>query len=177
MQDKEELLSKIQLLHLKIGHAFYRLAFNYINKGFKIEKREFDRERIKNIIRIQNLANSYSLADERYYLTDWQTWKKIIKYDWIDKKKYHRDYFDCDNFAFVFSANASFFYGLNSCGVAFGVINKEYAHCFNVIFALENEKVKTIIYEPIRDGFVEYDQGKPIKIGNWTYKINWLFMF
>ena len=29
----------------------------------------------------------------------------------------------------------------------------------------------------MKDGLVEFEKGKPIKIGTWTYKVNWIIMY
>jgi len=176
-KDKEELLSKIQLIHLKLGYLHYRLAHYHLNKCFKLKTKIYSKKEICDFLREQNLSKTFSLLDRKYWTIEWKDWRKIIKYDWIDKKKYIRERFDCDNFSFIFSANAGFFFGLNSCGVGFGTINNASGHLFNIILATDNGNLKAFIYEPIHDRWIKYQKFEKIIIGNWYYKVNWQMYF
>jgi len=56
------------------------------------------------------------LADVKYRLTDWETWRIIVEDDLTNIFKYLKDFRDCDNFADYFNASSSMIYGLNTSG-------------------------------------------------------------
>ena len=64
------------------------------------------------------------IFDNTFYVIDWDTWKLLIKYDWIKEMKYLKERRDCDNFSFAFASRMSELYGINSAGVAVGQLCK-----------------------------------------------------
>jgi len=114
------------------------------------------------------------LLDGKYKLVSLDTWKKIIRSDTLNlTKKWHRDVFDCDDFAIVFKAHVSEFYEINSVGVALGRIydvktNKYVGcHAYNLIVA-KNGSIELYVYEPQTDELVKAE--KRTKLGNCIYE-------
>jgi len=60
--------------------------------------------------------DGFELADQKYRLTDWETWKIIVEDDLTNLFKYLSDFVDCDNFADWFNALSAMIYGLNTSG-------------------------------------------------------------
>ena len=114
--------------------------------------------------------------DGKYKLVSLDTWRKIIQSDTLNlTKKWHRDVFDCDDFAIVFKAHVSEFYEINSVGIALGKIydaktNKFISyHAYNLIVA-KNGNIELYVYEPQTDELVKAE--KRTKLGNCIYEID-----
>jgi hypothetical protein len=92
------------------------------------------------------------LWDSKIKYVNIDTWKKIIRNDFTNRIKYFADYFDCDNYAVLFSSMINIFYGLNSAGVALGKVfdkngNLMGYHAYNILYADDN----VYCYEPQDD--------------------------
>jgi len=59
-------------------------------------------------------------------------WEGLVKRDTVDMRKYISDIYDCENFAFCFKMNLSWFHGLNSVGVLIGETKTGY-HAWNCL--------------------------------------------
>jgi len=112
--------------------------------------------------------------DGKYRLVNLDTWKRIIQSDTLNlTKMWHRDVFDCDDFAIVFKAHVSEFYEINSVGIALGKIydakTDEYIgyHAYNIIVA-KNGGIELYVYEPQTDELVKAE--KRAKLGNRIYE-------
>jgi len=118
-------------------------------------------------------------ADNKYFLTNWKTWESLIRYDFLDQKKYLADARDCDNFADAFSARMSIIYGLNSAGRAksIDIINPntkkhKFYHRANLIVAIgESGSLVAYAFEPQTDEFGLIKKELPTIFRNWQY--NW----
>ena len=139
----------------------------------KIEDFEESGVYIHGLIKYRLKCNVIPL-DGRYKLVSLDTWKKIIQSDTLNlTKKWHRDVFDCDDFAIVFKAHVSEFYEINSVGVALGRIydvktNKYVGcHAYNLIVA-KNGSIELYVYEPQTDELVKAE--KRTKLGNCIYE-------
>ena len=83
--------------------------------------------------------------DGHYWLTDQNNFLNIVAWDWVDKKQYIVDRYDCENYAFSFKAHIDRFFGLNQVGI---VLDYESGHGYNlVIFPSGN----VMLYEPQSD--------------------------
>ena len=161
---------------LQIGESLAR-------KALGVKPVQISRTRLAVWLERQGFrAGQFSLPDRKYYLADWETWKKIISWDWANKRKWVEDWHDCDNFAFYFASRMPWIFGLNSAGVAFGTVywaknNRAIGgHAFNVIFCLnEKNKLEMYVYEPMNDLFCKFEKGKKVVLGPWRYKINWIY--
>jgi len=145
--------------------------------AIKVETAKFSKVFIRNFLAGLGFENIY-LADSTYYLTNWETWKKIIKWDWVDKRKYLDDRYDCDNFAESFSSMAAATYGLNSAAKAKNTrIDKPNTdilwghHRHNLIIANEKEGLRAYLYEPMNDNYIEIKRNEPTVMGNWEYNL------
>ena len=85
--------------------------------------------------------------DSKYFLCDEKDMKAIIEWDWTDNKKYVKEKYDCDNFAFSFKAMVDKRFGLNNVGL---VIDYSAGHAYNVI-VYKDGTVK--VFEPQSDRF------------------------
>jgi hypothetical protein len=114
--------------------------------------------------------------DEKYAVTDWETWKKIIEFDWTNRKKYVADSYDCDNFSGSFCSRAAELFNLNSAGRFTCTVKtskgQTLPHRAVVIVARDEGKLKVFVFESQNDGWVEVKAGQPIKIGDWKYTAN-----
>ncbi|MCD6148176.1 lectin MOA-related protein [bacterium] len=139
----------------------------------KIEDFEESGVYIHGLIKYRLKCNVIPL-DGRYKLVSLDTWKKIIQSDTLNlTKKWHRDVFDCDDFAIVFKAHVSEFYEINSVGVALGRIydakTSKYIgyHAYNLIVA-KNGNIELYVYEPQTDELVKAE--KRARLGNCIYE-------
>lgn len=167
--NKQDLLQK---LNGTMGTLLIRLGIKRIQDAFKIEPAIIDGNILLDKIRSKSelTANQISRLDRKYYLTDWETWKKIIDLDWTDTKDYIKEKFDCDDFSRIFQARIIETYGLNSCMTAYGKIyNKETGAFINyhywIVILTSDDKL--MVYEPGNDKYTEYSN--ETIIGNWKY--------
>jgi len=122
----------------------------------KIKVKQIESGKLYQIVEKQMQTGAW-LWDGVIYYTTLNEWKKIIRQDLIDRLKWILDKFDCDNFATIFTAFMSVFYGLNSAGLALGaVLDKNTKkvigyHAYNVIVAEDSGEVKLFVYEPQSD--------------------------
>ena len=133
--------------------------YSYIN----MRKKKVKYEDIK-----ENVANVW-LLDGEYYLLDLPSWRKILAHSSIDKLRYVNDIFDCDDFAWLFSALMNSLHGLNSVGFATGWLNNNEYHAFNIIM-LENNGIEFWLYEPQNGGFAKVE-GKRVWVEGNVYDI------
>jgi len=111
---------------------------------------------LKNILMNDYKVPSVSMSDSTYWVQKWDVWKNIIAYDWIDKKKYVSELFDCDDFAFWFGSRMAGIYHLNTGFVCYGDTynmdgTKRSGHAFNIIPAYTDGELNWYVYEPIND--------------------------
>lgn len=98
---------------------------------------------------------SLKLVDDiKYWTTSYEEWFKIILEDTIDKKKYIKERFDCDDFAKVFKCHCIEKYGLNAVGLVRDFLGR---HAYNVIV---DDTATAFIYEPQNDTFIKADKFK-----------------
>lgn len=135
---------------------------------------------------IQNICaeNGYNIplaqADLNYYTTTIENWKLVSEGLLVDRFKYLADIFDCDNYAYLYSALEKTILGLNTCGVANGVVYNNATgkvinpHVFNVIITSDR---KLWLYEPQNGQYVLIKKGQPIiePVANWRYTIEKIY--
>ena len=115
---------------------------------------EADYSKVETVTK--DIASSW-FWDGKYRYTTLTDWKKIIRTDLIDRLKYYAEYFDCENFAVLFSAVIDVIYGLNSAGVALGeVLDKNTKqgigyHAYNALIVDNNGNLEIWLYEPQAD--------------------------
>ena len=118
------------------------------------------------------------MYDQKYAITDWDTWKRIIEFDWTDRKQYVADTYDCDNFSGSFCARAAELFNLNSAGRFTCTVKtskgQTLPHRAVAIVARDEGKLKVFIFESQNDGWQEVKVGQPIKIKDWEYTANYV---
>lgn len=178
-----EQIKKVNQLQKTLAKGLIRSGVAMLKSAFHLKPIIFPASKIRELINDLGLPQA-SLADENYYVISWQDWLNIIKYDWINERKYQADVFDCDDFSLLFSSRMPNWYGVNTAGTAFGSIigrdGKSYGHGFNIIIALdENQKLSAYLYEPESDDWTKIEKGKKLKLVNppWEYHPNWEIYF
>jgi len=85
--------------------------------------------------------------DMKFYLADEDDMMKIIQWDWINKKPYYRETFDCENFAMAFMSHIAFYFKRNQVAL---VIDYSGEHGYNLILLPDG---RIWIYEPQTDKY------------------------
>jgi len=85
--------------------------------------------------------------DGKYWIPGLEDCLKIIEWDFIDRKQYLIDRFDCDDFAAAFFAQVRTSYFVNNVAL---VIDWSSGHAYNLIFTSEG---KLILFEPQSDKY------------------------
>lgn len=126
----------------EVSHKEQKMAFvrSSINKW----KAEFDPEGKMEIMSL----------DAKYFLCDEKDMKAIVKWDWTDNKKYVKEKYDCDNFAFSFKAMVDKRFGLNGVGL---VIDYSAGHAYNIV-VFKDGSVK--LFEPQSDRWPKAGKGQ-----------------
>ena len=135
---------------------------------------------LSNFLKGLGLEKVYN-ADHKFCLTSWKTWESLIKYDWVDRKKYLAERRDCDNFADAFAAQMSVIYGLNTAGRARGIkiIDANTGkflnyHRANLIVATgESGNLVAYALEPQTDEYAMIKKNQPVTLRNWLYQWNY----
>ena len=139
-----------------------------------------------NLIEIPLLEDfkvpSVSTSDRTYWLQSWEVWQTLIAHDWIDKKEYMSELFDCDNFAFWFASRMAGIYHLNSAMVCYGATYnldgaKRSGHAFNIIPVWTDHDLEWYVYEPITDWYTKWEPGEKIIMHDIEYRITWILGF
>jgi len=85
-------------------------------------------------------------TDGNYYATDYETFKKIIAWDWTNTRQYIVDTFDCDKFALYFKVRMAINFGINAVPAVF---DYDGGHAYNVV--VFTDKDEPYLYEPQND--------------------------
>ena len=148
----------------------------FLNKATFVNKWYYSSKIISKYI-LEVTGITPALYDERYYTTDIETWKTIIKNDWTNKKKWIADTFDCDNFAGSFTAYCADIYGLNSAGrFTVELLDPETnAHIgYHRAVIIIDKKLDCYLLESQSDEMVKIEKGIMPMIDNWKYKCNYI---
>ncbi len=180
-------IQQINTIAHKFGQKLMKSGQDIIKTVYKLNPKVFTKAEVLAFLSDQTgiPAYSISLADEKFYMETIDKIYQIIEFDLLDQEEYHADWFDCENFALLFSARTALIYKLNSLGTAFGniydpITNKFlFRHGFNLILAHENGILKLLLYEPQDDDSVLWQKGKDniLPILNWKYSPDWLLYF
>ena len=85
---------------------------------------------------VRNQLNQYFPSmthiplDNVYQLTDQTSFLNVIIWDWIDKKEYLRDRFDCDKFSICFAAHCYEYFGIDQVGL---IVDWGSQHAYNLV--------------------------------------------
>jgi len=165
-------------LYRTLGATLLKKGQWFLKNSHNVKYTQIFATELRNLFKQRTGIDKVYCADEKYLLTDWDTWQSLIKYDWTNKKKYVYDIFDCDNFADTFAARMGEIYNLNSVGKARGIRLTTLDgqdlgwHRANVIAALVNNAVKFFLYEAQTDEFIEITSKEPVLRG-WKYTLNY----
>ena len=130
----------------------------------------------------KNVFPGVSLWDEKYKFESIDFWNSVIAYYWGFRKQYLSDVYDCENFAFYFSASMANIFGLNTAGVASGEVYGTLTdklldrHAFSLIIATDNGVAKPYLFEPMKNIMTEW-KGQKTVLGDWKYVIQWQEFF
>ena len=83
--------------------------------------------------------------DGVYWLPSLDDMGRIIAWDWVDKKEYRVEMFDCENFAFWFKARVDGVFKLNNVAM---VIDYSGGHGYNLFLTSD---AKILLFEPQTD--------------------------
>ena len=184
MSNLEEQL-KISKIGHKFGHQLIDAGIKWIRLAYKLKPQVFTRVAIMSFLTDQLglLASTISLADEKYHVETWNKFGQIADFDLLNLQEYKSDFFDCDNYSFVYASRGGLIYGLNSFFVAFGNIydlTGKYIgrHAFNLILTHQNGVLKLYCYEPMNDNSNQVIKGqKIVLIHGWEYRPDWIIGF
>jgi len=101
--------------------------------------------------------------DSKYKVPSLDDTCKIIAWDWVDKRKYWANWFDCENFSLAFKVNANMIFKLNHIGI---VLDYSGAHGYNLFLTPDG---RVFLYEPQTDEYWdirEHDYRNPYKLQN-----------
>ena len=167
--------TKVNQLARKMGVILCESGMRMIRSAFSLkpEMRRF--WYLEKFFKEQGIKARLNPADNDFYFTNWETMKKIIEVDWISQKKYVKEKFDCEDFAYAFKSHLSEIYGLNGIGVSHGhcydLTGKwKYGHFWIVLPTIDNGKFNLHWLESINDKWVEHKIGRKIIIGATEYR-------
>ena len=90
--------------------------------------------------------------DEIYWGVPLETWQLILDYTGVDKRKYVKDVFDCDNFAILFAGTVADKFSINGAGI---VIDFSGRHAYSCILVVTDDgRPVFATIEPQNDRFV-----------------------
>jgi len=157
-------------LYKALGSELGLHAQKFLRKAFNVKYTVIDSGTMTGIIKLATGLDPL-LYDHKFYLTDWETWKQILEYDWTPKSKYIADRYDCDNFAGSFNSRMAEIYGLNSAGRFTNMMNyqdgRKVPHRATVIVTSDN---KLYALEPQEHNWCLVEKGKPIIISDRAYE-------
>ena len=117
-------------------------------------------------------------ADRKHSFVSWEIWKELIQRDWSDKKKYIKDFADCDNFSSSFCARMSEIYDLNTAGRLFcTVYDKDSGEKVSghVAVLIVDKDQRVFLLESQTDRYLEIaNRSQRLVIGNWRYVLNYV---
>jgi len=157
-----------------------------LDNGRKMKKKVFDIKKnniyktnsiiMSNIVRNLGLNNPY-FADRTYYYLDLSVMKDIIAKDWVNKRKYLSEVYDCDNFAESFKEHMSSIYLINGVALAKSIDvtlsdGTHTPHRACLFFAKENGLMGLYLLEAQNDKIAKIVSNQEIELGNWKYKLN-----
>ena len=92
------------------------------------------------------LDSNYTACSKKEFM-EWVEW------DWVDKKQYVAEKYDCENFAFSFKARTDRRFGINTVGF---VLDYSGGHAYNVVLFTDSPP---LLYEPQSDAWVQIGEG------------------
>ena len=177
MTIKQKKINIFKALAVKLHNQsliFFRRAFN-------LKPEKTSRAMIRAFLAGRGMPlDKVWFADHDYYYVTIEEMKDIILHDWVDKKKYLSEKFDCDDFALVFKAHLAERFNINAVGLARSVKINDLKtgkpkgfHRANIFFADDNGVIKLYFLEPQTDKVVQiWGYNELIKLTGWTNQLN-----
>ena len=166
-------------LYRSLGSNLIWEGKKFLNKATLVKKIEYSASQI-----LTTIANYTKLpagkiysADTKHNTTDIDTWKLIIDNDWINKKEYISEIFDCDNYAGSFSSHVADIYILNSAArVTVELRNPTTdAHIgYHRACLIVDDKLDCWLLETQTDKMIKIVPGVYPVIDNWKYIFNYV---
>ena len=121
-------------------------------------EREFTQSEVVAALNASPLTNLQEVpVDSVYWGASEDAWHGMLAYTGVDRKRYIKDRFDCDNFAVLFAGVVADKFGINGVGI---VIDYSGGHAYCAILIVnENGGLSIGIIEPQNDKFVLKTQG------------------
>lgn len=91
---------------------------------------------------------SWRQLDRVYWTVTRKEFEAILAADWTDRKRYEKERYDCDNFAFAVKSEIAQAHGINSIGI---VIDDSAQHAYNIVVFSDGE---VVLFEPQTDKVV-----------------------
>ena len=162
-----------------------KLIYTYINAlrdCYKFEPKVLDWRQFMELHRKYFGENVYAiLYDGKYHVPRKDALIQFIRDNWLDKRRWLEDVYDCDNFALSFKAYLAEIGLINACGFAVGEVRDAKTnqllgyHAFNVLsFYDETGEVKLVMFEPQTDEIAEIKDGKAIFRDKYIYIPYWV---
>jgi len=111
------------------------------------------------------------LLDSKYKLISWDEWREIDKEIYqITKKRYIREYFDCDDRSYITKYFTQQIFGISQFIVHGHCYDLEGKWLFGHFWNTRIADNKLYFYEPIGDKWTEVEAGKKVIMKNREYR-------
>ncbi|RKU10818.1 hypothetical protein C6503_19220 [Candidatus Poribacteria bacterium] len=129
-----------------------------VRRLVKESEREFTAQEVVDALNASLLSDLQDVPlDGRYWGASEAAWRGMLAYTGVDRKRYIKDRFDCDNFAVLFAGRVADKFGINGVGI---VIDYSGGHAYCAILIVdENGNLSIGIIEPQNDQFVLKTEG------------------
>lgn len=170
MNEKQKKLG----IYKTLGVQLIKKGQWFLEIAFMLTKTPLSKQQVEScVMKATGLPDKQVyMSDEKYLTTSWDTWKDLIKHDWIDRRKYVVEYFDCDNFAENFRSHINEIYGLNTAGrLSVELLDpktKKHIGYHRCVIIVDNS-CNVYLLETQNDKYVEIAGSNPV-IGNWEYR-------
>jgi len=94
--------------------------------------------------------------DNKYYTTTLDGFVKIAQWEKVNLRRYMAEYFDCDDYSWIFRANVVKTFLINAVAWVIDYTNPECAHAYNIVVAEDGVRV----YEPQTDEFMTVEDAR-----------------
>jgi len=118
---------------------------------------ELDVESVKKLLPKYTLKLCFDL---KYRIPHINTLQNILQRDWLNRKQYVREFFDCDDFAICLKAHFVEQHQINAIGVVIDIISR---HAYNVALAHDDDlNISCYVIEPQTDEIFPINQ-RPLR--------------
>jgi hypothetical protein len=148
-------------------------SVNLYAKTFHLHPVEKDceeiREFIEDITGDQNVNyvsipdNAIKIVPEEELIDIFDAQKK-----WLADKPYIKEYWDCDDYAYLTRATFPWWHKINCGGIVHGMVN--IGHFWNGVPCIHNNELLLYYYDGMRGYYKKHIKNTPIIINGWHYK-------